>query len=399
MFQKGLVINMGKVMTFSLCCFLFSGTASCVTRGSSCLETATDEVLLHLAKRRILDRLDLKDRPNTTNSIPRAALNTALRKVAQDGSVEIPNSSAQDQSYEIIIFPESGCDETWSQVVLAEPELSITEQVIDLSAVMNEPDSTNRSKTRLDFLLWNKGDQNIPTFIQRANLWLYFKLFPSTLERNNQNITVKIFVRGREDLGRTLISDKEFGVNRSGWHTFLVTGAIQGFFSRGDKGLSFDLECEGCNTAGGTPVFSHFRDESHQPFLKVKTRVREGSYRIQKRGIECNGKTRLCCRKEFYVDFRSIGWDDWIIAPRGYYSNYCVGSCPSYVAGAPDVSSSFHTVVFNLYKLNGTEPVVGVNSCCIPTQFSRASMLYFDGKQNIIKRDIPDMVVKECGCT
>uniref|UniRef100_UPI00398F08D8 inhibin beta B chain-like n=1 Tax=Pristiophorus japonicus TaxID=55135 RepID=UPI00398F08D8 len=349
-----------------------SDQAACAPGRSSHLETVADEALVHLAKRRILDWLGLKDRPNITNPIPRPLLTTVLRKlhvgkVAQDGSVEIPcslDSSVQDQSYEIISFPES--------------------------------DSTSPSETRLDFLLSNKEDQNTPTVIQEANLWLYFKIVPSALEAGKQRRTVKIFVRGQGDLGRTLISVKELDVTRSGWHTFLVTDAIQGLFSRGDKRLTFDLECEDCSTANGSPAFSHFSDESHQYFLKVKISVTEGSHHIQKRGIECSGKTRLCCKKELYVDFRNIGWDDWIIAPRGYYSNYCVGSCPSYMAGAPGVAASFHTAVFNIYKINGMEPVI---SCCIPTHFSRASILYFDGQQNIMKRDIPDMVVEECGCT
>ncbi|XP_067880946.1 inhibin beta B chain-like [Heterodontus francisci] len=372
---------MDKVVTFSLCCFLLSRTgtfsvstqATCVTCNSSYLEIATDQVLLHLAKRRVLDRLGLKDRPNITNPIPRAMLTTLLRKlhvgkVVQDGSVEIANSldsSAEDQSYEIISFPES--------------------------------DSTSSPRTRLNFLIWDKEDT--PTFIQQANLWLYFKVFRSTLERNKPKMTVKIFARDQGDLGHTLISVKKFNSTRSGWHTFLVTDAIQSLVNRGDKGLTFDLEVEDCGTGGGTPCFGHFRDESHQPFLKVKTVVTGSSHRIQKRGIECSRNTRLCCRKRFYMDFRSIGWDDWIIAPRGYYSNYCMGSCPPQMAGAPGITSSFHTAVFNLYRINSMEPVMAMKSCCIPTQFSRASILYFDGQQSMVKRDIPDMVVEECGCT
>lgn len=36
--------------------------------------------------------------------------------------------------------------------------------------------------------------------------------------------------------------------------------------------------------------------------------------------------------------------------------------------------------------------------CCAPTKFSSMSLIYFGPDMNIIKRDLPKMVVDECGC-
>jgi inhibin beta len=41
----------------------------------------------------------------------------------------------------------------------------------------------------------------------------------------------------------------------------------------------------------------------------------------------------------------------------------------------------------------------GLNSCCIPTKLSSMSMLYSDDKYNIVKWDVPDVIMEECGCS
>uniref|UniRef100_A0A8D2QCH9 TGF-beta family profile domain-containing protein n=1 Tax=Zonotrichia albicollis TaxID=44394 RepID=A0A8D2QCH9_ZONAL len=125
--------------------------------------------------------------------------------------------------------------------------------------------------------------------------------------------------------------------------------------------------------------------------------VREPGHRVAKRSLRCSQNSNLCCRKDFYVDFRDIGWNDWIIKPEGYQINYCVGQCPLHVAGSPGMASSFHTAVFNLVKANNVQ--ASGHSCCVPTRRRPLSVLYFDRNSNIVKTDIPDMIVDACGCS
>lgn len=79
---------------------------------------------LEAVKRHILNRLQMRDRPNITHPIPKAAMVTALRrlhagKVREDGRVEIPNldgqaafsNDVQAETSEIISFAESGNDQ------------------------------------------------------------------------------------------------------------------------------------------------------------------------------------------------------------------------------------------------------------------------------------------------
>lgn len=81
---------------------------------------AMDTDFLEAVKRHILSRLQMRQRPNITHPIPKAAMVTALRKlhagkVREDGRFEIPSLDGQaaysneaQETSEIISFAESG---------------------------------------------------------------------------------------------------------------------------------------------------------------------------------------------------------------------------------------------------------------------------------------------------
>lgn len=252
------------------------------------------------------------------------------------------------------------------------------------------------SKSSLFFLISSEGNQNL--FVTQATLWLYFKLPPPPGARGRRKVTVKVYYQEPGLGSKWNLVEKRVELKRSGWHTFSLTDAVRLVFDKGDRRQNLDVRCEGCEAEGVAPVLLNLNDnESHRPFLVVRARRADGKHRIRKRGLECDGSSNLCCRQQFYIDFRLIGWNDWIIAPSGYFGNYCEGNCPAYMAGVPGSASSFHTAVVNQYRLRGMSPG-SMNSCCIPTKLSTMSMLYFDDEYNIVKRDVPNMIVDECGC-
>lgn len=79
--------------------------------------------------------------------------------------------------------------------------------------------------------------------------------------------------------------------------------------------------------------------------------------------------------------------------------NFCTGQCPLHVAGIPGIAASFHTAVLNLLKANTATGTTEGGSCCVPTAQKPLSLLYYDRDSNIVKTDIPDMVVEACGCS
>nr|XP_020661701.1 inhibin beta B chain [Pogona vitticeps] len=259
-----------------------------------------------------------------------------------------------------------------------------------------ETDDLASSRMRLYFFISNEGNQNL--FVVQASLWLYLKLLPYVLEKGSRRkVRVKVFFQDPDTSNKWNVVEKKVDLKRSGWHTFPMTEAIQALFEKGERRLNLDIQCDACEEYSVLPIYVDPGDESHRPFLVVQARLAGNQHRIRKRGLDCDGRTNLCCRQQFFIDFKLIGWNDWIIAPPGYYGNYCEGSCPAYLAGVPGSASSFHTAVVNQYRMRGLNPGT-VNSCCIPTKLNTMSMLYFDDEYNIVKRDVPNMIVEECGC-
>ena len=96
--------------------------ASCgVTQSDDPAEdTGVNVDFLEAVKRHILSRLQMRERPNITHPVPKAAMVTALRKlhagrVREDGRVEIPyldghatSRQAVEETSEIISFAETG---------------------------------------------------------------------------------------------------------------------------------------------------------------------------------------------------------------------------------------------------------------------------------------------------
>lgn len=211
---------------------------------------------------------------------------------------------------------------------------------------------------------------------------------------------------------------KTVEVRRSSWHSFPL--AVRGLLLHGAP-LRLRVSCPLCAQAGVTPVLvsssasitsaSRGQQQSHQPFLSAVVRPGGGDQAgaeqrsRSRRGAaeECEDgrrRQRGCCRRSLYVAFKDIGWSDWIIAPPGYQAHYCQGQCSLVgAAGAAGGAGSFHGAVLAHLRLRGSGPPGGLRSCCVPTRLRPLSLLYYDQEQNIIKRDVQDLVVEECGCS
>ncbi|XP_053320564.1 nodal homolog [Spea bombifrons] len=102
----------------------------------------------------------------------------------------------------------------------------------------------------------------------------------------------------------------------------------------------------------------------------------------------------LCRRVDMMVDFKSIGWDSWIVHPRKYNAYRCEGACP--IPLNETFKPTNHAYMKSVVKLHHPERV----ECpaCIPVKMSPLSMLYYEGS-DVVLRHHEDMVVEECGCS
>ncbi|XP_061584089.1 bone morphogenetic protein 7-like [Cololabis saira] len=101
-----------------------------------------------------------------------------------------------------------------------------------------------------------------------------------------------------------------------------------------------------------------------------------------------------CKKRELYVSFRDLGWQDWIIAPEGYAAYYCEGECAFPLNSYMNATN--HAIVQTLVHFINPETVP--KPCCAPTQLHGISVLYFDDSSNVILKKYPNMVVRACGC-
>ncbi|XP_017126040.1 inhibin beta chain isoform X2 [Drosophila elegans] len=197
----------------------------------------------------------------------------------------------------------------------------------------------------------------------------------------------------------------EVDTKHLGWQKFDLTETIREWYGgSSNEKLRLLIDCTGCGGRYSLHLFqtSKLRDNSsdylspnpNRPFLVLHTESTR-TRRVRRRAVDCGGAlSGQCCKESFYVSFKALGWDDWIIAPRGYFANYCRGDCTGSFR-TPDTFQTFHAHFIEEYRKMGL--LNGMRPCCAPIKFSSMSLIYY-GDDGIIKRDLPKMVVDECGC-
>ena len=210
-------------------------------------------------------------------------------------------------------------------------------------------------------------------------------------------LSLRIFRWGGRRRGRgSRVLLTEHRLTTPGWHALTLPSSG---LKREESGvLKLRLDCS--PREGNCTVAPQLLDTAgeQRPFLELKTRPKwPGAGRARRRTPSCEPATPLCCRRDHYVDFQELGWRDWILQPEGYRLNYCSGQCPPHLAGSPGIAASFHSAVFSLLKANNPWPLG--TSCCVPTARRPLSLLYLHRDGNVVKTDVPDMVVEACGCS
>uniref|UniRef100_A0A8C8E319 Inhibin subunit beta C n=1 Tax=Oryzias sinensis TaxID=183150 RepID=A0A8C8E319_9TELE len=350
-----------------------TGSPGCPSCGLPAMERAAEEkMMIEFAKQQLLEKLHLKERPNITQSVPRVALLTALRKlhagrVRQDGTLELENSSpTKDQGYEIVSF-----------------------------ADISNSERGDKASLSLTFQFLQERGKSIQ--VLQSSLWIYSR--SSQDPHRNSRLLARVFLSaegGFSGSNRTLVIEKMLEVQENNWHTFPITRTLQSFLDGGQRRLRLEVSCE---EDGKNLCSLDASDSPNQPFLVAQVRLRDdhSKHSVRKRSLRCGNEVTVCCKRDFYIKFKDIQWDEWIIAPEGYHMNYCMGQCPQHLSGSPGIASSFHATIFSQLKVNGINTATA--SCCIPTERQPLSMVYFNSQHSIVKTDVPDMIVESCGCT
>uniref|UniRef100_A0A3P8WEA9 Inhibin subunit beta Ab n=1 Tax=Cynoglossus semilaevis TaxID=244447 RepID=A0A3P8WEA9_CYNSE len=301
--------------------------------------------LVEIIKQHILNMLHLKARPNLTRPVPRIALLNAVNKLRT-------GHMAGDDNVEIL---EQSRVATGSEP--AGPQAEII-SFAEPAGAISDP------KSFLYFIPKKKQ-------LEKAKVWIFMKTNEG--KRLKARVMLQLLWQFLHEEEEEAMLQEMVDTHGSGWHAFTVTRVLQ------------TLLDTRMHSAGVWPILmppgepAIRAEDTQRPFLMVALRAQEAE---EQRRMK-----------------REIGWNDWIIAPSGYHANFCEGDCPIQLTGHSQSSLSFHTAIINHYRLGARGPLENVRSCCVPTRFRAVSMLYYDKEQKIVKKDIKNMVVDECGCS
>ncbi|XP_046472905.1 bone morphogenetic protein 2 [Neodiprion pinetum] len=117
--------------------------------------------------------------------------------------------------------------------------------------------------------------------------------------------------------------------------------------------------------------------------------------RSRSASAESNDDTTQCARHKLYIDFEEVGWNDYIISPKGYSAYHCRGHC-NFPLSQGQHPTNHATVQSLVHMLRNGKDVD--QPCCVPTKLLSISVLYFDNFDNIILKRYQDMVATRCGC-
>lgn len=112
----------------------------------------------------------------------------------------------------------------------------------------------------------------------------------------------------------------------------------------------------------------------------------------QRRTESCaSNEINKCCLRRWFVNFTEIGWNDWILQPRGYEANFCAGSC---LNPTTDARSKVIADVQN----SGISTDPAVLPCCFPKHKSSVTLLYTPQPGKVQLVELRDMRIDECEC-
>ncbi|NXF28283.1 INHBC protein, partial [Rhodinocichla rosea] len=293
---------------------------------------AQRDALLALAKQSILAKLRLPGRPGAPRPPSRGSLLTALRAMLRDGAAPhgrirdgaAPHGMLRDGAAPHGMLRDGAA--THGKIRDAPPGMlrdgSATpgmlrdatpgrlrdgggtgRQEYELLSFAESGSSTSRS-LHLHFRFSQEVARSAE--VQQATLYLFWAS-PGT-----HPVTVRLLQPDPAGPNLTVTSETRLEVPGPGWTTLDVGAAVQILFTQDTPRLTVHLEVpEGWES----PLPSQ-QSDSHRPFVVAKAHSRT-PHRVRRRGVDCGAESRMCCRREFFVDFKEIGWEDWIIQPEG----------------------------------------------------------------------------------
>ena len=239
---------------------------------------------------------------------------------------------------------------------------------------------------------------------------------------------INIYTIQPEGVQPVLLDTLKFRTRQSGWLTFNVTSAMKqwavypltnyGFrfvvrTLSGDEVNPHDFGIVGMhgnrgkrpyllgfvNTKKFIPTFTQELLSANMIPLEIVSseivspeNVTSGARRTRRAANQWEkGRKRHCHLQRFHVNFKKIGLDDKIIAPKGYDAHFCEGTCNN-----PNAELTNHALIQTLAHL--AEQSKGSYPCCAPNALEPISVLFYDENDNIVLKKHAGMIATSCVC-
>ena len=262
-----------------------------------------------------------------------------------------------------------------------------------------KPSRSRRNFSRNLVFQFKLEQKSLCSLVSSVSLWFH-KRKGKHYDLNGKTLQIEArAMRSDRDPPVSKVMTTTVMANKSGseWEVVDVKDIVQLWFNQTmaqqssnatDSGIyTLDISCLDCESETHKLISSHGR---LRPFLVIDLQKPRTLSR-NKRSVDCVGRVAThCCRRRFYVNFTKIGWDTWIIYPKGFEANYCDGQCRAGFDGN-------NSYLYTLQRMS-QQNLTGLGRCCTPSKMSALSMLYFDHDEYVIKKDIPNMRVDTCDC-
>ncbi|XP_076361281.1 LOW QUALITY PROTEIN: inhibin beta B chain-like [Tachypleus tridentatus] len=355
---------------------------------------------MEAVKNQILSKLQLQERPNMTNPLPR---NVLLQVLQHTYNHDLAEDSLQDQSIPDDIDG------------MSEEKDNYYGRVSEI-VVFSEPGGRINDYVLLDFFHpVHRSPQRIR--VTAAFLWVQLRANPSLTQLElaalvNSSLTLYVFRVDEPPNGTmnalkySLLALKRIESSPVGWQRLDLYQEVQEWF-RASKTTKFTLlvDCNGCNSSIEPVLFSgvvgvegtNKSSEAGVRVFSIKTETipQRRSLRFTK---TCKAHVTNCCMQSLLISFKKLGWEDWIIAPKGYQANYCMGRCGR-SPRTPDTYPDYWYYSQVMDEHRRKNPFASITPCCAPTKLASLSIIYVDKDMNIFQSTLPNMRVEECGCT
>ncbi|XP_037936720.1 protein 60A-like [Teleopsis dalmanni] len=369
----------------------------------------------------ILEFLGLAERPRRKHS------HLSLRKSAPQFLLDVYHRLTEEETAESL---------SRSKRDLQEQENFITDldkKAIDQSDIimtfLNKNHHVDEVRHEHGRRLWfDVSDENVPdnNYLMMAELRIYQNPAHGKWMTSNKEFTISVYSIVNMDGQRELeiLSSVNTTSDYQGWLELNVTEGLALWLKNQEenKGLyigahavhkperEVKLDDIGLVHPKGTS------DDEYQPFMigffrgpeliktaKTHSRKKRNTQHVRRRKksemvnplfegpVE---SMRSCQIQTLYIDFKDLGWHDWIIAPEGYGAFYCAGEC-NFPLNA-HMNATNHAIVQTLVHL--MEPKKVPKPCCAPTRLGALPVLYHLNEENVNLKKYKNMIVKSCGC-